>query len=441
MNVTVETLAPCKRLVRFDIDPQAVEAAFESVSKEFHRHASMPGFRPGKAPRDMVLKKYESQIREEAKRKLLSENYRKAIEEHKLRVVGSPDVEEIRSERGQAFQFAVTVEIEPEFELPEYRGLPAKRENATVAGEDIDRAIAVLQERQVKFTNVDRAIQTGDFAVINYSGTCEGKPIAELAPTAQGLSSQKNFWVEVKPDSFLPGFTEQLVGAKAGEQRSVEVDFPSDFMTPELSGKHGVYSVEIVEVKEKHLPELNEEFARSYDAESMDKLREGVRSDLQNELNSKQRRSLRNQVVTQLLQRVQFDLPESVVSAETRNVVYDIVRENQQRGVPKEAIERQKDDIYNAATASARDRVKAAFLFQRIADREGIKVREDEIQTRIVTLAHGYKMAPQKFMKELEKRNGLAEVFEQLLNEKVIDFLQEHARIEDVPSAPAAAEA
>ena len=132
MNVTVENLAPCKKLVRVEVEAQKVDETFESVTKDFQKQAVLPGFRPGKAPRDMVLRKYEKDIQDEVKRKLISESYRKAVEEQKLDVLGYPDIEEIQFGRGQPLQFAATIETAPEFELPEYKGLPVKREARTV---------------------------------------------------------------------------------------------------------------------------------------------------------------------------------------------------------------------------------------------------------------------------------------------------------------------
>jgi trigger factor len=217
------------------------------------------------------------------------------------------------------------------------------------------------------------------------------------------------------------------------------VDFPADFVTPQVAGKRGVYEVEVVEVKERILPELNDAFAQSWEAENVEKLRIGVRSDLQSELNQRQKRSLRNQVVRALLARVNFELPESFVQQETRAVVYDIVNENQQRGVAKDLIEQQKENIYAAAKQSASERVKAAFLFQRIAEQEGIRVSPEEVNARIAALARSNDMPADKFFKELEKRNGVSEIIQQLLHERVIDFLAENARIEDVPPTPQAA--
>jgi trigger factor len=430
VNVTVENLAACKRLVRFEVEAEAVDKAFESTTTEFIRHAKMPGFRPGKAPRDMVVRQYAKDIEQEVKRKLISETYRDGIKSKKLDVLGYPDIEEIQFGRGQALQFAATIETNPEFELPEYRGLPAKREPAVVTDQDVAKAIDALREQRASFQNVERPVEGGDFVVVNYSGTSEGKPLLEVAPKVRGLSEQKNFWVEVKPNSFIPGFAEQLIGAKAGEKRTVNVDFPPDLMA-ELAGKKGTYEVEIVEVKVKTLPELTDAFAKEWGAESVDKLREGVRQDLQNEQNSRQKRSIRNQVVKALTEKVNFELPESAVQNEVRSVVYELVNENQRRGVPKEAIESKKDELFKAAQAIAQERLKVGFLFHRIAEKEGIRAEPNEMNLRISMMAQARKMPPKKFLQELEKNNGLPEVYQEVIHEKVLDFLHETAKIED----------
>jgi len=439
VNVTVETLAPCKKLMRVEIESQDVDAAFESMIKDFQRHSALPGFRPGKAPRDMIARRYEKDIQDEVKKKLIPDAYRKAVDEQKLDVVGYPDIEEIQFGRGQALQFAATVETAPEFQLPEYKGLPVKRDNSVVTDEDVVRAIDMLRGRQVDYKTVDRPAQTGDVAVVNYTGTTNGMPITDIAPTAKGLTEQKNFWINLDQSSFIPGFGDQLLGAKAGEKRTVNVDFPADFVTPQLANQKGVYEVEVVEVKEKVLPPLDEAFAKSYGAEDLEKLRAGVRTDLENELNYKKSRSLRNQVVQQLLSRVSFELPESVVARETRNVVYDIVHENQKRGVPKETIEKEKEQIYSAAADSAKGRVKVNFILQKIAEKEDIKVSQEEVAQRIQHLAVSYNIPADQFVKDLQKRNGVVEIYDQVASEKTLEFLEKNALVEDVvPEAPGA---
>jgi trigger factor len=434
VNVTVENLAPCKKLVRFELDTKAVDEAFGTVTKDFVKHAKMPGFRPGKAPEAMVARQYTKDIEEEVKRKLIGDAYRQGIKDQKLNVTGYPDIEEIQFSRGQPLQFAATIEVNPEFEVPEYRGLSAKREPAIVTEDDVAKAIDALRAQAANFQKVERPVQEGDYVVINYTGTSDGQPLTEIAPTARGLTEQKGFWVEVKPDSFIPGFATQLAGAQAGEKRTVSVDFPADFVTPQLAGKKATYDVEVVEVKEKVLPAVDDAFAKTYGAESLEKLREGVRQDLQSEINARQKRSIRNQLVKALSGQLNFDLPESTLQTETRSVVYEMVSENQRRGVPKELIEAKKDEIYTAATGIARERLKISFLFHKISEKEGIRADQNEMNTRITLMAQSNQMAPQKFLQELEKRNGLPEVYQQIVHEKVLDFLHETARIEDVPA-------
>lgn len=432
MNVTVENLAPCKKLVRVELDAPAVDAAFAAMEKDFQKQANLPGFRPGKAPIPMVVRKYDSEIKDEVKRKLIGDSYRKALEEKKIDVLGYPDIEEIQFGRGQALQFAATIETAPEFQLPEYKGLPVKREDKSVTDEDVTKAVDLLREQKADFQKADRPLANGDIAVVNYTGTSEGKPLTELAPTATGLTQQQGFWVEMKPDSFIPGFADQLLGAKAGDKRTVNVDFPAEFVNKELSGRKGVYEVEVVEVREKTLPALDDAFAKLYDAENLEKLKEGVRRDLENELKYKTTRETRGQIISALMSRVNFELPEGPVANRTRNIVYDLVRENTKRGVSRDIIEKEKDKIYSAAANNAKEQVKLDFLIQRIAEKEEIKVSQEEVLRRIQTLAAMYQIPPDKFIKDLQKRNGVVEIYDQLAHEKVMEFLENNAAVETV---------
>ena len=436
MNVTVENLAPCKKLIRVEVEAEKVNAAFEAVTKDFQRQASLPGFRPGKAPKDMIVKRFSSNIEQEVKSKLTNDSYKEALREKKIAAVGYPDIEEIQFGKDQAYQFAATVETEPEFEVPNYKGLPAKKEKAQVTDADIDRALMMLRDRGANFETVSREVKEGDVAVVNYKGTCEGKPIIEIAPTARGLNEQKNFWVHMHKGSFIPGFADQLTGAKAGDKRTVNVDFPGDFVSPALQNKKGTYEVEIVEVKEKKMPELNDDFAKSFGAETVDKLKEGVRADLDNELKFKLDRHVREQVVDALLKQVQCELPETAVQHETRNLVFNIVNDNQRRGVPNEAIEAEKQKIYQSAAATAKDRVKASLIFGRIAEKENIKVEQQDIARRVSEMAAANEIPVDKLVKDLQQRNGFGEIYEQVRNEKVVEFLVQNAKIEEVEPAP-----
>ncbi len=429
MNVTVENLAPCKKLVRVELDVTAVDSAFDAIAKDYQKQAALPGFRPGKAPRDMVIKKYDAEIKDEAKRKLIGDSYRKAIDEQKISVVGYPDIEEVQFGRGQSLQFTATIETAPEFQLPEYKGLPATLETKSVTEADVERALDLLRGQHASYNTVARPLANGDIAVVNYSGACDGKPITELAPTAKGLTEQKNFWVETAEGKFIPGFAAQLVGANAGDKRRVNVDFPADFVTKELQGKKGVYEVELVEVKEQVLPPIDDELAKKFGAENLGALKVGVRADLENELKYSRSKNLRGQVVKELLGKVNFDLPESAVAHETRNVVYDLVRQNTQRGIARELIEQQKDEIYSAAAVNAKERVKLAFLVGRIAQQEKIQASQEDVLKRAQQLAAMYQTPFEQFIKDLQKRNGVNELYEQVLHEKVLELLEKNASV------------
>jgi len=433
VNVTVENLAPCKKLVRVEVDAQKVEEAFEAVTRDFQRKAKFPGFRQGKVPLEIVARRFEKEIQDKAKEKLINDSYKQALEEQKLDAVAKADLEEIQFGRGRPLQFAATVETAPEFELPEYKGLPAQVETRAVSEADVDRALQVLRGERVTYGAVDRPLALGDVAVVNYAGQCEGKPITEIAPAAMGLSQKKGTWIELGNDSFIRGFGEQLLGARAGEKRTVTVDFPADFVTPQLAGKRGIYEVEVVEAKAKVLPPLDDQLAKAYGAENLEKLRQGVRRDLENELNHKRSRSIQNQIRQSLLGRVQFELPESSVAHETKHRVYDLVNANQRRGASREQIEEHKDRIYSAAAQDAKERVKLAFLIQRIAEKEDIKVSQDEIGRRLAQIAAANQIPPDKLVKDLKENNRLIEIYDLIMTEKVMDFLERNAQLIEAP--------
>ncbi len=432
VNVTIENLAPCRKLLRLELDAQAVDVAFEEMTRLVQRQVTLPGFRPGKAPKEMVVKSHSKTIHDEVRRKLVNDSYRKAIEDNKLDVVAGPDFEEVQFGPGQSMQFTATIDTAPEFELPEYKGLKATREVGTIAEQEIDKAIEVLRNQRVTYNDVDRPTQTGDFVVVDYSATTDGQPLTTIAPTARGLTNQTGFWMQIKEGHFIPGFTEQLVGAGKGDKRTVNVDFPADFVSAPLQGKKGVYEVTVTQVKESVLPQVDLEFAKSWGADSMEILRVGIRSDLQSEADNRRTRDVRSQLIKQLQDAVTCELPESMINSVTREVVYEVVRENQQRGVSKEEIDQHKNEIFTLANNSAKDRVKISFLLSKVAEKEDLRVSRESLTTRLITMANQNKVAPEKYVNDLKKKNGINQVHEQLLLELAVDFLVNNAVLEEV---------
>ena len=436
MEVTITDLSPCKKQLRIEIDAETVNAKFDSVAKDFRRHAHLPGFRPGKAPLANVMRSYGDKIGEEAKRTLMSDSYSKALKENGLRPVIMPEVEELQFGHGKPFQYLATLEVTPAFELPEYNGLEVDKERRTVTGADIDKALDTLREQRVSYTDVDRPAGEDDFIVVNFTGTIDDKPITDLVKVARGLTEQKNYWLNAKHNPLIPGIVEALIGSGKDDKKTVTVTIPNDFIYEELVGKEAKYEIEIVQVKEKSLPELDDKFAKGFGAESMDKLREGVENDLKNELEYSLKKSVRNQCVDKLLDAVNCDLPETIVNEATRLGVHNIVQQNHQRGVGKEVIDENKDRIYANAKADAEVRVKANYILSKIAEKEGIKVTDQELSRQVAAMATQQKVKPQKLAQQLKENGTIYQVQEEILNAKVIDLLEEKAKVTEIDPKP-----
>ena len=436
MEVTITDLSPCKKQLRIEIDAETVNAKFDSVAKDFRRHAHLPGFRPGKAPLANVMRSYGDKIGEEAKRTLMSDSYSKALKENGLRPVIMPEVEELQFGHGKPFQYLATLEVTPAFELPEYNGLEVDKERRTVTGADIDKALDTLREQRVSYTDVDRPAGEDDFIVVNFTGTIDDKPITDLVKVARGLTEQKNYWLNAKHNPLIPGIVEALIGSGKDDKKTVTVTIPNDFLYEELVGKEARYEIGIVQVKEKALPELDDKFAKGFGAESMDKLREGVENDLKNELGYSLKKSVRNQCVDKLLDAVNCDLPETIVNEATRLGVHNIVQQNHQRGVGKEVIDENKDRIYANAKADAEVRVKANYILSKIAEKEGIKVTDQELSRQVAAMATQQKVKPQKLAQQLKDNGTIYQVQEEILNAKVIDLLEEKAKVTEIDPKP-----
>jgi trigger factor len=436
VEVTITDLSPCKKQLRIEIDAETVNAKFDAVAKDFRRHANLPGFRPGKAPLANVMRSYGDKIGEEAKRTLMSDSYSKALKENDLRPVIMPEVEELQFGHGKPFQYLATLEVTPAFELPEYNGIEVEKERRTVSDADVAKALDTLREQRVSYADVDRPAGEDDFIVVNFTGTIDDKPITDLVKVARGLTEQKNFWLHTKQNPLIPGIVEALIGSGKDDKKTVTVTIPDDFIYEELIGKEAKYEIEIVQVKEKFLPELDDAFAKGFGAESMDKLREGVENDLKNELEYSLKKSIRNQCVDKLLSAVNCDLPETIVNEATRAAVHNIVQQNHQRGVGKDIIEENKDRIYANAKADAEVRVRANYILSRIAEKEGIKVTDQELSRQIAAIAAQQKVKPQKLAQQLKDNGTLYQVQEEIMNGKVIDLLEEKAKVTEIDPKP-----
>jgi len=431
MNVTVEDISATKKRLKIEVPADRVKAATEETTAAFQQQARLPGFRPGKAPLAMIQKKYAKDIEEETKSRLVPQSFQEAVKDKKLTIVTQPEMEELNFEPGLSMSFAAVVEIEPVFALPEYKGISVPEEDTTVTDEDVQKALDEIREQRCEYVDLDppRAAEMEDFATISYEGKIDDKPIAEMLPKSAHLGANKNFPLWLKPDGFLPGFADQLVGMNPGDKKTVEVDFSGDFPQDEVAGKHAVYEVELKELKQRKLPELDDAFCQEVAKMDKETLVNTVRENLEDRKKQHAEGHKKEAIVRHLLGKLtNVELPETLVKDETNQNVYNIVSENQARGVPREMLEEKKAEIYENAEKSARDQVKLNMLARKIAEEEKIDVSNEELGQQVHMMAMQQQTPVDKFIKQIQENNAMGAIRERVLLQKVLDFLLKEAK-------------
>ena len=431
MNITVEDVAPCKKRLKIEVPANRVKQAYDRVADDFQREARIPGFRPGHAPRTVVVKKYHKDIESEAQRTLVPEAYQEAIAEKKLRVVSQPSIEDLKYQAGLSLSFSTVVELVPDFKLPNYKGLVIKKQDTAVTDEEVEKALTSLAEQRATFEDAsDRPLAMDDFAVVSYTGKLDGQLLSEVAPEAKNLAQNPNFWLWMKPEGFLPKFAEQVVGMKKGETRTVDVEFPADFPQASLAGKKVQYDVELKEIKVKNAPPLDDAFAQELAKMDLAELKKRVRENMEQEKKSRSAGEQRTEIIQKLISAVEFELPPSAVDEETHATVYDIVSENQARGVPSNLLEEKKDEIFTNAAKAAKESVKFKFIAAQIAETEKLEVTNEQIGQHLAFLAQREGITLEKMVDRVRKNNAFGVIRQQLLRQMVLDFLLKEAKTE-----------
>jgi len=428
MNIAIEEVSACRRRLRIEVPASDVDAELNKITDEFQKMAQIKGFRAGKAPRSVVEKKYSKDIEEEVKKKIVPRAYREALKSKNLKVISAPQVEELQFKRGVSLSFSTIVDLAPEFSLPEYKGLKIKKADSEVTDEDVEKVINNILDQNADYQDVvGRPVAEKDFAIISYEGTVEGNPISELLPDVPNLNKQEKFWLLIQDGIFLPDFGKQLIGSNVGDSKTVTIKFADDFPQEPVRGKEGVYQVKIDELKAKILPAFDDTIAEKVAKTTAEVLKSRIRENIGRDKEQRARSEQVKQILDQLKDNTTFELPESAVQNQTQRAVYDIVRENQMRGIPPEMLEQHKGDIFAAAQTSAKEQVKIGFILSQIADTEKIEVKSDEI----LEIVHGYaqqeKVPVQKMIKQLQENNGIDQIEDEIRNRKTVDFLLQSA--------------
>ncbi len=439
MKVEVESEPGFTSTLQIELPAEEVTKEWNAIADSYARHARIPGYRPGKAPRRVVEAKYRKEIQEEVTKKLVSQSYRDAVAEKELRVVSLTNIKDVEIADDKTMRFRATVITAPEFELPDYKNITVQLPPAEISDEDVNAALDRLREQSADFVDVEpaRPLAMEDFAVVDFEGSVEGKPISEVAPEAnKNLQGGRKFWIRLAPDNFLPNFCEQVAGMNKDETRLVIVNFPADFPVKELAGAKADYAVTLREIKQRVLPEVNDEWAAKLTkGKTLAELREMLRHDLQHEKEHAIEHAKESQIIRSLHERTQFDLPPALLRGETRRALGELVQRNRERGVPDEMLKTKEKELVEGAGGLAANRLKTNFILHRIAEAEKIEITREEVDERVRREAARNNVGVEKMRREIEDRDGMNGLVEEILLGKTIDFLKSNVSVEEAPAS------
>jgi trigger factor len=433
VNIELKDISETRKSLVVTLDKSEVDNEHQAVVGEIAKYARLPGFRPGRAPAELIVKRFGKEVREELKSKVVGKAYRGGLEKTKLEVINVVEVDEGTVEPGLSSAITFTIDVQPQFELPDYLGLPTQVQPTAATEAEIDGVINGLRQDRADFRVAERPAQKGDYVKLAYEGTIDGKPVTELAPDKQIYGKVPQTWEEVEgeQEGLIPGLGRQLAGLKAGDKKDVKLTFPADFSAaPELAGKAAAYAVEVQEVRERVLPALDAEFFKTQKVASLEALQQQVRENLKLRKEYENRRAQRQQTSDALAARIEFPLPESLIAAETQDVLRRFMEDNMRRGVPEAEFEKNKKELYENARRAAAGRVKAQLLLARVAEKENIKADERDIDSAIMREAMRSSQRPEKVAKELAKdRERLRALQQAIVFDKALDFLVSKATV------------
>ncbi len=432
MNIVVEKQPKCVATLRVEIPADKVNGQRDEIVKGYASKARVPGFRPGKAPRSVVEKRFQKEIDEELNGALINEAYDEALKQESLHVLDFGVPEDMTTLPNGSITFVSKLTLAPEVTLPEYKGVTVTVPPTAVPDEEVEAQLTALQERFADFNDIEgRAAAMADFAVIDYSSTVEGKPTEEFIGKPAGyLSGREGFWVRLDEKSFLPGFAAQMVGMNIGDSKDITLTLPEDFPVADLQNKEIVFQTTVKELKEAVLPALDDELAgRLAPGKTMEDIKGIILENMSGERQRKIDDMKVNQIVAHFNEQVDFDLPDELVTQETQSQADAMVKKGVQAGMSEEEIESQQAEIFASAGHQAISNLRTNFILQEIARVEKITITDNELVNHLAQIATSRKIAPKKFIRDMQRQGRLQNIRSSMAIGKTIDFLVEHANV------------
>ena len=425
MKSDLETLNPTRVKLTVEVPFDELKPSLDAAYRKIGSQVTIPGFRKGKVPPRVIDQRFgREMVLEEAVNDALPKFYGDAVEANDVKVIGQPDVDVTELADGEHLTFTAEVDVRPEFDLPEYEGLEVTVDDADVTDAEVDEQVDGLRARFGTLTGVDRAVTDGDFLSIDLSATVGGEAVADL--TAKGLSYQ------VGGGALLEGLDEAVIGLSAGETR----DFTTTLVGGDHAGEEAVVTVEVKSVKERELPELDDDFAQTAsEFDTLDELRADVRSRVENMKTVQQGVQARDRVLEKLLDSVDLPLPEGVVKAEIDARNHSLAHQLESAGMSKAdflAAEGQTEEEFDAELLkSTRDAMSAQFVLEKIVEKEQLSVNEQELTEHLVRTAARYGMSPDQFVQQVVQAGQVPMLVSEVVRGKALALVLDKARITD----------
>lgn len=430
MNIQVELvdLSSVKKRLKIEIPAETGDSEFERIAENYRRHARLPGFRPGKAPMSLVKRHYAKDIRQDVLQKLIPESYEEAIRQKSLDPLSQPLVEEFSFEPGEPLRYTAEFEIRPSIELPPYTGLTATAAAPTVTDEEVQEELKKLQKRHAKLQPVeDRPAADGDFAVIDLKGFHFD---ADGNPSEKPDLNDEDVVVEVSGENTHPAFTEALRGLQVAQEKEFDVAYAEDYPEKKLAGRTVRFTIQVTDLKQRVLPDLNDEFARDLgEDETLEQLQTRIK-DMLAERNRKQGDAeVRNTLIEQLVQKTSFDVPQILVEEQVDGKIRDFAYNIASRGVDPTRADVDWAKIREEFRPIAEREVRANLILSEIAAVEKLEVSPDEVAAEIQAIADSSRQPVEKVRQYFEQEGRIGGLRSQLLRRKTVEFLVENATI------------
>lgn len=426
MSVQVEKLEKNMAKLTIEVPAEELDKAIEAAYQKNKGSISVPGFRKGKVPRQMIERMYGKEIFfEDAANALIPEAYEKALEECGEDIVSSPSIDVVQIEAGKPFIFTAEVALKPEVKLGTYKGVEVDKVEVTVSDEEVDAEINRERERNARSIEVtDRAVKDGDMTVIDFEGFVDG--------VAFEGGKGENYPLTIGSGAFIPGFEEQLVGAEIGAEVEVNVTFPEEYHAEDLKGKAAVFKCTVKEIKEKELPELDDEFAAEvsefdtlaeYKADVKVKLEEGKAKEAKDAKEAA--------VIEAIVKEAEMDIPEAMIATQQRQMVDEFAQRMQMQGLTMEQYFQFTGASYEQMIAQvkpqAEKRIQSRLVLEAIAKAENIEVTDADLEDELKVMAEAYQMELEK-VKELLPESGVAQIKEDIAVRKAAEFAVANAK-------------